>query len=159
MSKVNKVKLLSERTSGVPPVIFNAETPGLGHHGQVILNIVWQKMKLEVDLSIWTIHCMKHWFFLKLGFFLANLDIFSSNLRTFLSNFVAKDVYALLLNLARSFFSPCRQAFFLSLSKPKSEFHPCFITASSWIPIQESSHTYQELLEVQNSVYWINFLK
>ena len=25
MSKVNKMKLLSERTSGVPPVIFNSE--------------------------------------------------------------------------------------------------------------------------------------
>ena len=34
-----------------------------------------------------------------------------------------------------------------------------FTLASSWIPIQESSRTYQELLEIHNSVYWINFLK
>ena len=38
-------------------------------HGQVILNIGWQKMKLAVDLSVWTIYCMKHIFVLKLTFF------------------------------------------------------------------------------------------
>ena len=41
MSNVNKVKLLSERTSGVPPVIFGlAEFPNLRGE-RVILNIIY----------------------------------------------------------------------------------------------------------------------
>ena len=74
-------------------------------HGQVILNIGWQKMKLAVDLSVWTIYCMKHIFFLKLIFFVKP-GSFSSNLRTFLSNFVATDVYALLLKSYPEDFRP-----------------------------------------------------
>ena len=65
-------------------------------HGQVILNIGWQKMKLAVDLSVWTIYCMKHIFVLKLTFF-CQTWIFFLDLRTFLSNFVPTDVNALLL--------------------------------------------------------------
>jgi len=57
------------------------------------------------------------------------IEHFPTDLRTFLSNFVATDVYALLLNPCQESFFPCREPFFLSLSKPKSEFHPWVISA------------------------------
>ena len=62
-------------------------------------------MKLAVDLSVWTIYCMKHIFFLKLIFFVKP-GSFSSNLRTFLSNFVPTDVNALLLKSYPEDFRP-----------------------------------------------------
>lgn len=74
-------------------------------HGQVILNIGWQKMKLAVDLSVWTIYCMKHIFVLKLTFF-CQTWIFFLDLRTFLSNFVPTDVNALLLKSYPEDFRP-----------------------------------------------------
>ena len=62
-------------------------------------------MKLAVDLSVWTIYCMKHIFVLKLTFF-CQTWIFFLDLRTFLSNFVPTDVNALLLKSYPEDFRP-----------------------------------------------------
>ena len=55
MSNVNKVKLLSERTSGVPPVIFwhgNVENRRK-KYGKLLKNIEEMPDKYEVKRSSW----------------------------------------------------------------------------------------------------------
>ena len=102
-SKSIKHKNIADRADAV--FFIYAGTPGMVYHEQVILNIGWQKMKLAVDLSVWTIYCMKHIFVLKLTFF-CQTWIFFLDLRTFLSNFVPTDVNALLLKSYPEDFRP-----------------------------------------------------
>ena len=130
----------SELTNRADAVFFiYAGTPGLVYDGQVTLNIGWQKAKLAVDLSIWTIYCMKHLILPQTNTFFVSPGCFSSNLRTFLSNFVATDVYALSIKFLKSL---------------PAVFFPFLVWAKFWVPPLPRIWSWDIVFDSRDHYFW-----